>query len=484
MIRRIKGSEVLAVAIVSALAGLFANEWIAAAALIVLWLGFKLLVTGDRIPVLFLAFLFQWMQVTCGLFYYAVVGREVPAIYLSDYRPMVLIGLGSILAIALGIRAGVALIRRGRDDLFAPQRFAAIMPLPTLMACYGIALVGEGTLLHLSQSYPSLRQIFTTLMVARMGLLFLVVRRLCAPVFRATPFALLLTFEVALGFTGFFAGFREPLILGALALIEIFDWRRAAHLVSLAAVLVVMIGASIVWMGVRNTYRRDFTEIDAFASSQSARIDRISSLGMGFLRSDTEDLLETVDALIDRMWVVYYPALAVARVPSVVPHTHGSILRAAVAHVLMPRALFPDKADLPSDSDMVREYSGVWVAGRNEGTSIAFGYSAEAYIDFGIPMMFVPCALFGLFIGVVYAWFVTHIWHREIAVAAVTVMFWLSLYLFERSSANMLGYAMSLFVYLGVPTLVVDRLLLARARAVQMPAYVAIEPLPGGDHVA
>jgi hypothetical protein len=268
-------------------------------------------------------------------------------------------------------------------------------------------------------------------------------------------------------------------------MVEIFDWRRTAHLVSLAALVALMIAASVVWMGVRNTYRRDFTQIDSFATSQSARMDRISSLGLDFLRSDREDLLETLDALVDRMWVIYYPALAVARVPSVVPHTNGSILGAAVAHVLMPRALFPDKPDLPSDSDLVRQYSGVWVAGRDEGTSIAFGYAAEAYIDFGLPMMFVPCALFGLFVGVVYGLFVAHIFHREIAVAAVTVMFWLGLYLFERSSANLLGYSMSLFVYLGVPTLVVDRFLLSRHRAARTAtAYVAIEPVPGGDQAA
>lgn len=64
--------------------------------------------------------------------------------------------------------------------------------------------------------------------------------------------------------------------------------------------------------------------------------------------------------------------------------------------VVTPRILFPDKGALLSDSEMVRTYSGVFVAGAEQGTSIAFGYAAEAYLDFGLPSMFVPSFLFGV----------------------------------------------------------------------------------------
>jgi len=295
--------------------------------------------------------------------------------------------------------------------------------------------------------------------VARMGMLFLIFRRLCHPMFRWAPFSALLAVEVALGFTGFFAGFREPLVLGVMALLEIFDHRRTSHLVSLAGLVLVMVLASVMWMGVRATYRRDFSEIDAFSTSQSARMNRISSLGSVFFRNDFGQLLDTLDTLVDRMWVVYYPALAVARVPSVLPHTNGAIVSAAITHVVTPRALFPGKAELPSDSEMVRKYSNIQVAGRERGTSIAFGYAAESYVDFGVPLMFLPPALFGLIMGLAYGWFVRTIRYRELAVATVTVIFWLGLYLFERSTANMVGYAMSLIIYLGVPAVILDKLL-------------------------
>ena len=118
-----------------------------------------------------------------------------------------------------------------------------------------------------------------------------------------------------------------------------------------------------------------------------------------------------------------------------------------------------------SDSDMVRKYAGVAVAGREHGTSIAFGYAGESYIDFGVPLMFAPVFAFGLFIGFCYALFRQLIWHRELFVAFGTVAFWLSVYLFERSWATMLGQSVGFMVYLGVPTVLLDRFMMVRVAA-------------------
>src|SRR5439155_1449967 len=193
--------------------------------------------------------------------------------------------------------------------------------------------------------------------------------------------------EVALGFTGFFAGFREPLVLAVVALTEVFDRRRASHWLSVAVLVIVMAAASVTWMAVRNTYRSEVIEVQSLASSKSARLSRIIDLGSGFFNSDAGEMKTAADKLVDRLWCVYYPALAVARVPSVVPHTGGSILREAVEHILTPRVFFPDKPIVTSDSELVRRYAGVWVAGVEQNTSIAFGYAAESYVDFGVPMM-------------------------------------------------------------------------------------------------
>jgi hypothetical protein len=111
---------------------------------------------------------------------------------------------------------------------------------------------------------------------------------------------------------------------------------------------------------------------------------------------------------------------------------------------------------------MVRKYSGVRVAGAETGTSIAFGYAAESYVDFGVPWMFLPVFIYGLVMGAAYRWLVRFIRHRDLALAAVTVIFWLSLYLFERSWLKTLGLSVALLLYLGGATVLLDRLLILR----------------------
>jgi hypothetical protein len=72
---------------------------------------------------------------------------------------------------------------------------------------------------------------------------------------------------------------------------------------------------------------------------------------------------------MSRLWPAYYPALAMRRVPASRPHERGALLGASLEFVLKPRLLFPDKPSLDNaDSNMVRQYAGVLVAGEREGT--------------------------------------------------------------------------------------------------------------------
>jgi hypothetical protein len=148
---------------------------------------------------------------------------------------------------------------------------------------------------------------------------------------------------------------------------------------------------------------------------------------------------------------------------------------AALAHVFMPRVLFPDKPGLPSDSDMVRHYAGVWVAGAEQGTSIAFGYVAESYVDFGLPFMFLPMIVWGVFVGLAYRAMHVLLRHREVAIPVLTVIFWLSVYLFERSWAKTMGLTGTMLIYVGGVAFAIDRMLVYSAqRRVRPIAY------PGG----
>jgi hypothetical protein len=269
--------------------------------------------------------------------------------------------------------------------------------------------------------------------------------------------------ELVLGFSGYFASFREPLVLAALALIECFESKRPAHWMRLSGLAAATVLLGVLWLGVRTTYRSEFAR-DSFAQSRSERLETLGALSSDWLDQEGDAMVSDMDHLVERLWAVYYPAVAVSRVPEVLPHENGSLMWTALKHVVTPRFLFPDKGLLASDSELVRKYTGIPVAGADENTSIAFGYAAESYVDFGIPLMFLPSIIYGLIMGILYRVVYHLMHHRELAVALVSVVFWLSLYLFERSWIKTFGLTATLAVYLGAVVYLMDR----RFRSVAM----------------
>jgi hypothetical protein len=472
----IKDTEALGAAAVCAAAWLITGDALAPVALFVMLAAYKLVATHDRLYVLILAMTFHWMQTSLGVFYHGATGRPLQAIEFSDYRPMVLIGLGCVFALALGIGIGLRLVKR-RPHLVDRPRPEYAFRLWVLVALYLFSIVSEEGLLSLTTSYPSLRQVIITVDSFRLGAVFLLLRRFVQSS-QWGWFSAVAALEVAMGMSGYFAGFREPVVLALLATLEVFDRHNRRHwaVLGLGSALIVLL--ALIWMGVRVEVRREFAGMDAIGSATTTRMQRVSTLGADFLKRDSTSIINTGDNLVDRLWAIYYPALAVQHVPEELPHTDGEILWRAIQHVLTPRVFFPNKGELVSDSDMVRKYSGVMVAGREENTSIAFGYAAESYIDFGVPLMFLPVFVFGLLMGLAYTYCRELIVHRDLFVAFVTVTFWLSLYLFERSWATTLGVAVGFFVYLGIPVLLLDRFLLMRAEHERQTRFEAAPVAP------
>ena len=433
------------------------GEWVAGAAVAALLLVWWLLSSAEGPPVLALAVTYQWVQVSVGIFYSALIGEPLEAMVKSDWRTMMLIGLGCVVTLAVALSVGLVF---ARNRLPVPEARPQLAFSPTILyAAYGVSLLVTGVVQELAWNYPSITQAILALNFSHLALVFLLARRFTRPVFAWEKLAALMALEVALGFTGYFANFREPLLMGSIAVVEIFDRRDSRHWVFFAAVVLVLGVSSVVWMNVRGELRRDVDE--EIETTRLERLDKVRALSEG-LFSRGGDFRDSTTRVVERVWAIYYPALAVERVPSVLPHTHGTIIEGGLLHLVTPRFLFPDKDDLPSDSEMVRKYSGMKVASTEENTSIAFGYAAESYVDFGLPWMFVPPLIYGLLMGAAYQTWLTVIRHRELAVSLVSVIFWLSLYLFERSWIKTMGLAVTLMVYLGGLSYLIDQYLLTR----------------------
>jgi hypothetical protein len=76
--------------------------------------------------------------------------------------------------------------------------------------------------------------------------------------------------------------------------------------------------------------------------------------------------------------------------------------------------------------------------------------------------MFLPVFLYGMLAGLTYEILSARIRHDELRAGLLAVIFWLALYLFERSWVKTLGLFGTLVLYLGIPALWLDSYLTRR----------------------
>jgi hypothetical protein len=453
--------EFFVVIVGSVVLGAITDQWLMSTSLPVLWAIWRFLILNDGPPVLAFAMTYQWAMNVIGLFYFWLTGRRPLGMQAAAYEEMVVISLACVCVLVAGLVIGNTIVERRMEQ--RPRREIALS-WTTLLIAYLAVLAFRGALRDYAWSInPGLTQGVLAITYIRYALFYLILRRLVY-LQRWTLSAAFVTLELALGLTGFFAEFREPLFIAVVVVAEQFDYRRASHWLSFVVIGAVMGLVGVLWIGIRSPMRSDADQLSHLSVTE--RLDYTSTLARAWFSGDAETKMDAIDGFVDRMWDIYYPALALARVPLVVPHTDGAIMMTALEHVLTPRILVPDKQDVESDSLQVRRFSGVNVAGPEQNTTISFGYAIQSYIDYGIPMLFVPILLYAIFMGAVYRFFLRILIHHEISVAVVTVIFWMSLYAANKSWAKLIGLSMTLMVYLGGFTFLLDRYLASSAEAV------------------
>src|SRR4051812_11247465 len=125
---------------------------LSAVSIFVLGLIWSVLPEREGPPVLAMALTLQWIQVTIGMFYVGLTGRPLEATLRSDYRPMVAIGLGCIVALLAGLWCG----QRWVDRLGPPtgERPQDALAFKTLGISYAAAVAVVGAVQQLAWSFP------------------------------------------------------------------------------------------------------------------------------------------------------------------------------------------------------------------------------------------------------------------------------------------------------------------------------------------
>jgi hypothetical protein len=432
-----------------------ANPWLTSFGIILLPVLGSLLWFKGEPPVMLLACVIQWMQATAAVFYcdeYNVSLLRASGI--PEFNSATWLSLIGVLALALGMRT--ALFWRRSDVAERLDEESQFLRPGMIFVMYIVAFLAFYFLLKIAAVAPSVKQPLLALANIRWVLVFLLAYSVLQ---RGTHFLLLAAvflFELVFGLLGFFSGFRGIFLMLLVVLpgtrFSLRGWRLA-----MAAILgVVLIGLSIVWMTIKSDYRSFLNQGSGEQEVTVPVSDRVNMIARLVGQINQDSIAMGMNELILRISYVNYFSLCMRNVPAEIPYQHGALWFGAIKHALMPRLLFPNKPSL-DDSAETEIYTGLHVAGMEQGTSISIGYIGESYIDFGRVGMFVPIFLAGLFFGGIYRFF-SRYRHAVIGLAVATSILLFGVYQIEMSCTKMVGgnvvilLVMGLFIWLfGTP---------------------------------
>ena len=262
--------------------------------------------------------------------------------------------------------------------------------------------------------------------------------------------------ETVLGVLGFFSGFKSVYFVLGVVLLASPTAFKPAKIVAVSVVLAFSLSLAIVWSVIKIDYREYLnqgTNEQVVLVSTSEQISKLKEL-IGEL--DGEQMQKGIETLVMRVSYVQYFALCLYNVPQNLPHEHGKLWFEAVTHILKPRILFPNKAAI-DDSVRTSYYTGVTVAGAEQGTSIGIGYMGESYIDFGRKLMFLPVLLMGMFTGWIYRVLVQRAPYPLLGMAVATTILMFTGFTIEQSNIKIFGGMVISVIVLGACMLMLGR---------------------------
>jgi hypothetical protein len=213
--------------------------------------------------------------------------------------------------------------------------------------------------------------------------------------------------ETVTGFTGILSDFKAVFIFLALAAVAVRIRLTLGMGISAIVWGVVLVTLALFWTSVKMEYRAIATGTDDSQAVTASLGDRLGYLGNRALSPGEIDWNRASYLLLIRFAYVdiFGSVITVQEVSR-----DQSVMRQwsdALAHVLQPRFLFPNKAPLSDSEVYVRLAKGDPTEEVRAGTSISVGYMAENFVDLGFPGMLAGIAAIGLMAGCVYRYFMT-----------------------------------------------------------------------------
>lgn len=416
-----------------------------AVSVIVPFILIPLLWKKNESPFLFISLMLQWLSINIKVFYANFENLNFAELFVNYSEINIAFYYSNIglLFLALGIFAIIRkfeLSEETYNELALNYDSRKIVPIYIIVSIL-YPIISDG-----SFRFGGLQQPISKLADFK-WMVFFVFMLSCLYTKQFKLFMIIAVAEVIMSLTGFFSGFKDYflVIFGGILIIygKELKFKQILPLTVVGACLVYMI---VIWQFVKPEYRQYLNGGAMTQNNIRTTGESLSKLGEIVSKVDQKSINSGFKQTVDRLSYIDFFSATIDYVPRVIPHTHGRLWGDAVGRVLQPRILFPNKKAI-DDSETTRQYSGMMVAGTEQGASISLGYMTENYIDFGMPGMFISLFVYGLLIGLVYKYVMTSSPDKLIGTAMIIPLFIL-IYLFESALNKLIGgLLMYLLIY-------------------------------------
>jgi len=388
-------------------------------------------------PIFLFATGFQWLQITASLhyanFYGATLEQESGGPEMEKAIGLALLGL---FVIGLGIKV----VLRGNWALMSQsaEREALECSANKLFTVYLGAYVLSTLLGLIAFIIAPIQQLLIATMTIKWVLLYMVAYTFMQ---KEGPQPLLwfaVALEFCTGLLSFFSQYKTVFFLLLVVTLTTRNFWRFRRVIVAVLICAVVLFASIVWSAIKVDYRKFLNQGTGQQKLEAPVAKRLGKLNELVSNLDQRGFERGVDALMARVTYIYYFSMVMRNVPEPIQFENGKLWGEAVRHVIMPRLFFPNKPAI-EDSVRTRLYTGLWVSGAEQGTSISLGYMAESFIDFGPVKMFIPLLFMGAAYGLIYRYFAFKSKIKMIGFGIATSLILFTASNFETSNIKLLG---------------------------------------------
>lgn len=420
------------------------NFWLSIPIFIYIPFVYKLFFIKGNTNVIFWGLLYQWATVSIQLIYCSVMDIPLNELFRNTIFPAHLMEYTDYLSVTgiyfftFGIYRAVRKVKVNISEAIWDKYDAR-----KIIQVYVVVSIIISVSQFAIWAFPNLVQYFFFFFYVKWGFFLItfisVFKR--APDLKVFLFAIIAV-EFVLGLSSFFASnFLNILLFTLIAFASVkrkISYQQGILFTIMGALLFHM---AVLWTASKKDYRSFLNKgqkTQAVSVSKEAARAKLLEL---IVKVDEKTYFLAIEDMVNRIGYIQYFAAAIRFVPAKVPHEDGRIYIGAISHFLVPRFINPDKAVL-DDSKHTNKYTGLGLSGKAQGTSFSLGSFADAYIDFGPIVMFVPLFLFGFLIGV----FFRVLYKPNIWGLVATGPFFLLINIYGSDTIKALGFILIYFV--------------------------------------